>query len=503
MVRTIERVGESSTTRPVFGRNLLADDRLLLAFVLSFALIVRLISVFSIPPWQSPDEPKHFEYIRTLIDKQEVFRLERRLPRIEDSSPQFQGQIIASMAKNHYWEYFGLETPAPLPASFYAIWRDTSTQLHRPSMYYLLGAIFLYPFQNFELEDQLRVVRLLSVIFSTITIAITYYLAKQIVPNDRFIHVGSAFFVAALPMHIFIGSSVNNDNLLTMVGSLAILSLTLILRRGFSVKRCVFLLSMLVLALATKRAAVGLLPGAMAAVIFGLLSWKNVSRRFLFGSGLMLAALILVFTVGRELAKGFLPFDILNRSLVAYALNGSDHLDNLLKVSVSTPEVQHIITGHLILFFRSFWGIFGWFNLPLSEELYLVLAIVSVVCFIGYSISLTAQIATQLRPSNGSRQFAPILVQFVFLVAIISMAVLAEGERLAYLSPGEIPQGRYLFNVVAPIAIVYAIGARTLLVRRFLRTGLPTLAVVLSLIVLDLIVYLDCLRPFYIERVFS
>jgi hypothetical protein len=83
------------------------------------------------------------------------------------------------------------------------------------------------------------------------------------------------------------------------------------------------------------------------------------------------------------------------------------------------------------------------------------------------------------------------------------MVVLAEGERLAYLSPTAIPQGRYLFDVVAPIGIVYAQGARALLPRRVLGTWRPSLLAALVLLTLDVVAYLRYFAPAYLGRSFG
>ena len=73
----------------------------------------------------------------------------------------------------------------------------------------------------------------------------------------------------------------------------------------------------------------------------------------------------------------------------------------------------------------------------------------------------------------------------------------AEGERLAYMVVGQIPQGRYLFVVIVPIALVLALGARTLLPARLLGTWLPLLGVVLVLLLLDIDVFVNYLGPFF------
>ena len=34
-----------------------------------FAVVARGVVALTLPPWQGPDEPKHFEYVRLLVEK--------------------------------------------------------------------------------------------------------------------------------------------------------------------------------------------------------------------------------------------------------------------------------------------------------------------------------------------------------------------------------------------------------------------------------------------------
>src|SRR5437763_3588863 len=116
-----------------------AVEQVLLAAILAFGFVVRAMLALMMTPWQAPDEPKHFEYIRVLIDQRATFWSERRLPTIGDAEPELQREIIASLARYHYWGAAPSSPPSPLPTRFADIWPDgTDTQLHRPSLYYYL-----------------------------------------------------------------------------------------------------------------------------------------------------------------------------------------------------------------------------------------------------------------------------------------------------------------------------------------------------------------------------
>jgi len=84
-----------------------------------------------IPPWQSPDETGHFEYVWTLA------RL-RRIPRREDASPFLERELLASL---YEWRY-GVFIDRPLPARMPARLADLPTRVHAQRARTLLAGRF-------------------------------------------------------------------------------------------------------------------------------------------------------------------------------------------------------------------------------------------------------------------------------------------------------------------------------------------------------------------------
>src|SRR5262249_16882930 len=148
-----------------------------------------------VPPWQGPDEPKHFEYIRLLVDKRDQLWREHRLLRLDDAVPELQRAIIASMVRHHFWEYANRAVPSVPPTTFYPLWEGSSPQLkHTYSPYHFLLAPLLLPFQSAPLETQLTVVRLGSALLSALTVAVAYLAGRELVPDDRYVAVVGAAF---------------------------------------------------------------------------------------------------------------------------------------------------------------------------------------------------------------------------------------------------------------------------------------------------------------------
>jgi 4-amino-4-deoxy-L-arabinose transferase-like glycosyltransferase len=470
--------------------------------LVAFALVARVTMAVTVPPWQAPDEPKQFEVVQSLVVRHAQLWNERRLLNADDASPDIEGPIIASMAAHHYWEYFGLPEPRPLPPSFDAIWHIHANELgQRSLLYFSIAAVCLLPFSELGVDPELLIVRLVSATVSALAVAATYGAARELVPRDRFVPTVSAAFVATLPMHAFMGGAVNPDSMVSLMGSVVALALATAYRRGFGIRRWTFIVVALILALAAKRTAVVLVPVVLLA---WLLSLTFGSRRQLFaGLGLTASLALLGVTVWTgfgDVGQLTAVRRFVEELAFAYAPYRLGLIDNMQKMPFASPEVQGLIVGHLVWLFQSFWGRFGWFNLPLSAGLYNLLAVGSLICGGGFLAWLVQHGCLALRFPSRART-AQLFVILVYLSATAGMIALAVAERLQLLSTTEVPQGRYLFVVVTPIAVVYALGARFFLPWRYLGTLVPSAICVLGMVALDLVVYATYLLPFYVWRV--
>ncbi|MGD8245318.1 MAG: glycosyltransferase family 39 protein, partial [Anaerolineae bacterium] len=86
-----------------------------------------------------------------------------------------------------------------------------------------------FPWQGTVLAIQ--VVRLLSVVMSTAGVLLTYLVVREVLPYQPALVLGATAIHAFTPMVAFIAGSVNNDNLVVPLSSLALLLLLRLLRR--------------------------------------------------------------------------------------------------------------------------------------------------------------------------------------------------------------------------------------------------------------------------------
>ena len=164
-----------------------------LLFVL--ALVRGLIYSAVVPPWQAPDEPRHFEYVKLLYEK-------GRLVGWGDATPSLEQEIIASMRRFDYWRYGHSDAP-PLapgesPTSFRQIWAWPGTQheLHQPPLAYL---VYLMPLAFTASQDtalQLYAMRMLSILLGVAVVLIAFRTADELFPDNSLLALAIPTFVA-------------------------------------------------------------------------------------------------------------------------------------------------------------------------------------------------------------------------------------------------------------------------------------------------------------------
>jgi len=88
---------------------------------------------------------------------------------------------------------------------------------HQPPLYYLLAAPAYLAARPFGLLTSLYVLRLLSVLLGASVLWLSYRLLSGLFPDDGLIVLASVGLMAAVPMHIAISASANNDILSELV----------------------------------------------------------------------------------------------------------------------------------------------------------------------------------------------------------------------------------------------------------------------------------------------
>ena len=182
------------------------------------------------PAWQAPDEPAHYNYVRQLAGGE--------LPVIEpgDWDQSYLSEIVGSEFDPAY----------SIAEITYEDWQ--------PPLYYL-AQLAVYRIS----AGSLTAMRLLSVAFGAGVVALAYVIGRVVFDGNIPRALGVAAFVAFVPQHLAMLSSVNNDSLaeLIIAAILALLvlpwpdrspakrllALGLLLGLGFLTKATVYLMA--------------------------------------------------------------------------------------------------------------------------------------------------------------------------------------------------------------------------------------------------------------------
>lgn len=385
---------------------LLKNETLMLTgLVLVYGVLASLYALYT-PPWQSPDEPAHYNYIRQLA--------EGSFPIMEpsDYSQAYFGEVVSS----------GFDPAYDLiPFSY---------EDYQPPLYYLLQTPVFWLGNG-----RLTPLRLFNVFLGMATLIVAYQVARRLLPAWQ--ALTAVAFIAFVPQHMAISASVNNDGLSELL--IALLLWGALAYRADGKRPC--LLGLLVgAALLTKVTAYLMAPLVGVAILWNHWGdWRMVWRR---GTAVFLPALALgLLWWGRNLAIYGWP-DFLGISAHDAVVVGQPQTAEW----VAQHGWGYVLHAFWRTTFNSFWGQFGWMAVPMSHPawLYPVLGLFSALVVGG----LVWQ--AWRTPVRGWEGLAAVL-----LLGLLSLNVLLYVVyNITYVQH----QGRYLFASMVPLGVGAAVG---------------------------------------------
>ncbi len=387
------------------------------AFLILIILIylgVGTLYVINTPAWQAPDEPAHYNYVRQLAAG--------RLPVIEpgDYDQAYLNEVvfISSFAPQYSIE--------PIE---YEDWQ--------PPLYYLLQTpLFLLS------SGSITALRLFSLILGAGVIILAYATVLRLAPEEPWLSMTTAVFLAFLPQHMAILASINNDALAELIIA-AILFMLVVIGQADGVRtRDTIILGILLGAGYVTKGTVY----PITAVVALLLLWRfwGQWRRLLRAAILVALPALLLGSLwwGRNILV-YGGLDILGKAAHDSIVVGQPRTADWITQYGLLGTVQRFINTT----FNSFWGQFGWMTVPMTYPpwLYPLLWLFSGLALAGL-ITLAIQKRRDLR-----YYILPLLIMIVLLV-------LTSGVHLVYNLTFVQHQGRYLFPALIPIGLGIAVG---------------------------------------------
>ena len=385
------------------------------------------------PLFEAPDEVWHYEYVRWLDEGRGL-----PLPQDVGAAPWAQE---GSQPPLYYLAVAALVAPVPTDNAADVIRYNPHAAVGNAEAFgnrnmLVHGRADAWPWRGVTLAAHLA--RFFSVLLGAVTVFFTYLIATVALPRWTLAAVLAAALVAFNPQFLFISASVSNDNLITAVATIGLwLCVWLVERKERPALGWWVLLGGLVGAAALSKLS-GLLLAGLALLTLMIVARRQRSWRTLFASVLVVGVTAIAVAGWWYWRNWRLFGDPLALNVMFAVLPGRTAIAGPAELVALAPGV-----------WRSFWAVFGWFNVVADAWVYWWFAGISLVGVVGWLVGLggwlvrRGELRRVVRPAP-----ALLLALWMFVVA----ASLVRWAQISY------PQGRLLFPAIGAGMTLLAAG---------------------------------------------
>jgi len=424
------------------------------------------------PTFQGPDEVSqlsHTEYIAT----------HWRLPKAVQPArgkPIYLPDDISSVWRAIPWSVLG--RPSWSPPESAALDRRLDAGLadetsrgptavtSYPPLYFTLQAGVWHAGFWGDTLDRILLMRLFSALIAAITVAFTFLFVRELMPGAPWSWRVGALAVAFQPVFAFMGGSINNDNLVYMLGAALLWGLARAFRRGLDERGGLWLGVVLAAALITKGSAYGLVPGLVVGL--AVLVWragpgtraaplKGAALALGLPAGAYAAWLVFQATVigspGSTATGGLTSGALESKTSVSGQLS---YLWQFFLPRLSSMHEWFPLQSHYPLwdtYITAFIGRFGWFQFGFPHWFNVTVACV-------YAGILVLAAAALYRFRSALRGRAGELLTYVALFGGLVVFVAVAGYRYRVATTFNFEQVRYLFPLIVLYGALVAVAAR-------------------------------------------
>ncbi len=370
--------------------------------ILILALFVALGTTYSVvvPPFEASDELWHYPMVKYIADH---WSLPVQEPGVETDWRQEGSQpplYYVLMAGATFWiDTSDMEAVRHLNrhADKGVATPDGNVNLvvHHPERE-------VFPWRGTVLA--IHLIRFLSILMGVAAVYLTYLIGRQVFPEHPALALGAAAVHAFTPMYVFISASVNNDNLVVPLSSLALLMLIRMSesasqRIGESASRRIggledrqgskwqtplvrYLLLGVVLGLAALTKTSSLALTVLTALVVTMRAIRRRSWAEFFGGGLATLVPFLAVSGWWFLRNLRLYGDLTGLNVFIEVLGQRD-----------VPADLAQLWRERYSFAAGYWGNFGGLNVPMPPGVYSVLNTILVVSALGLLLTLLRALA--------------------------------------------------------------------------------------------------------------
>ncbi len=342
-----------------------------------------------------------------------------------------------------------------------------------PPLYYGAAAVAYKIAAGGNLIDRIFAMRLVSVLFCGITVLFVFLFLRELLPRHRWVWPVGALAVAFEPVFAFISGAVNPDVALAAASAAVFYLIARAFRRGLTPRLGATIGLALALGTLSKVTMAAFVPGvALAGLLLALRARRNGSpgalRAVLFGA-IAFAIPLAIYSVLNVTIwdRPLLPGGGGGGGGVGGVVAGASGVgagaqlslggflsytwqDYLPRLSFMTKWFDHYI-GYDI-WFKSFWGAFGWGDYTFSSAAFHVVLYTSIAIMAGVAAAVV-----RLRRALLSR-VGELIVYAVMVAGLLGLLGYVGYGLKATDTQGTFEQGRYLFPLLAPFAALVALG---------------------------------------------
>lgn len=416
--------------------------------ILALYLTLALLYGVTIPIFETPDANGHYAYIHELTESR-GFPVQgtpsgERVTGYVASHPPVYYSLVAALT---FWIKDDVELAEWSWRNPYQTMGDASRTVNKNRLVHTPAEHF--PWRGTPLT--MHIARLVSTALGMVAVVAVYGIATELFPDWRWLALGATALAAFNPMFIFTSARVSNDAAVTAFGSLAIWGAVRLAARGLPPKGLLLTGAALGLAALSKLSGVVLAPAVGLALLFdSLREWHErqddpVNQRLkTLGGRWALVVGTAALVSGWWFARNLILYD---------ELMGVDAwLSHTATVRAQPIGVLQVIPelGGLE---KSYWAMFGWFNIAAAPWMYVVWRVVTRLSILG----LVLVTFDQFSPRKFTRpvQQGLLVLTFALLLNVGSV------WRFIMIVFGA--QGRYLMPTTAAISILIMLGMSRLL----------------------------------------
>jgi len=405
-----------------YEKNEVKNERRLIVLLLLLTFLRGVVWAGIMPAYQSPDEPIHMGVIH-------VVGMELRMPATSEKLPK---RVEESLKRSRWWHDWYVH------AGWSPGYLTLGAAAHPPLYYYLMAPLYRIFYGAGDMT--LVILRLFNVLFALGVTWFAYMTTRIMFPKDEFMKYAVALLVIFQPMNAFVGSAVNNDNLMIFFMAGVIYFIARLLTEGPKTSIGVWLGLFLGGGLLTKASFAFMGPPVILFVLVACLIKKQPAvRAFLFT--FMTGAIAMIsgswFYLFNYIKHGWFtrPFT---------APYGHTVAGNLF--------VQSVKPAYVIKIIETFWGNFGWLMIPLDKPIYILPAASMAAAAAGFIIAVA-------KIRLGKDKISARQIAFFLLLIVLSAVNYLSLAQLDVSTRGG-AQGRHMLLTMVPLLILFAYGIR-------------------------------------------